>query len=235
MDLDSAKQQMLRQQLRRRGIHDPGVLDAMARLPREQFIAGELRGEAYSDRALPIACGQTISQPYIVGLMSQALELTGQETVLEIGTGSGYQTAILAELAREVISVERYGDLSQQAGQLLSALGYDNIRLIVGDGTLGYAPRAPYDRIIVTAAATECPPALLQQLGEEGILVIPVGAFEHQLLQAMRRHEGQMRIATLAACRFVPLIGGEAAQEGERAREEGDGTLEGGNRLDQSP
>jgi len=208
IDLEAARQQMLDQHLRRRGIRDRRVLAAMAKVPRQEFIAPKLRHQAYADRALPIDCSQTISQPYIVGLMTQALELTGTETVLEIGTGSGYQTAILAELAQEVVSIERHRQLSQGASSVLSTLGYRNITLVVGDGTLGYADRSPFQRIIVTAAANTHPPALFTQLCEGGIMVIPVGRHDYQTLQAINKVAGQPRATNLSACRFVPLVGG---------------------------
>ena len=206
-DLQDNIEEMLRVQLRRRKIRDRRVLAAMAKVPRERFVSEGSRHEAYADRALAIDCGQTISQPYIVGLMTQALELAGSEKVLEIGTGSGYQTAILAELAGEVISIERYPELSEQAGEVLSALGYENVTLSVGDGTLGCADRAPFDRIIVTAAGAECPPTLLAQLVEQGILVMPLGGRTYQTLQAIRKVAGQPQSENLSTCRFVPLVG----------------------------
>jgi len=205
-DLELQRQQMLRVQLRRRGIHDPRVLAAMARTPRERFLPEGLRSQAYADRALPIACNQTISQPYIVALMSQALGLSGGESVLEIGTGSGYQAAVLAELAREVVTVERHAELSQQAGRVLEELGYRNVTCLSGDGTLGWKDRSPYDRIMVTAAALQVPPALLEQLGEGGVMVIPLGPPDHQVLQAIRKVSGRPSPTSLAACRFVPLV-----------------------------
>ncbi len=206
-EFQTAKQQMLRKQLRRRGIHDPKVLAAMNKVPRERFVSRQTHNEAYADRALAIDCGQTISQPYIVALMTQALELSGKEIVLEVGTGSGYQAAILAELAREVFTIERYAKLSKQAAATLSALGYRNVTLMVGDGTLGWADRSPFDRIIVTAAAAEYPPALFKQLDEGGILVIPLGGRDYQTLQAIRKAAGRPRTVSLSACRFVPLVG----------------------------
>jgi protein-L-isoaspartate(D-aspartate) O-methyltransferase len=212
-DLEAAKEQMLRNQLQRRGIHDQAVLAAMAKVPRERFVAPELRDEAYADRALGIDCCQTISQPYIVALMTQALELSGTQKVLEIGTGSGYQTAILAELAREVISVERHAELSQQAVGVLSELGYQNVTLVTGDGTLGCPDRAPFDRVIVTAAAAEYPPPLFAQLEEEGLLVIPLGGREYQILQAIRKIGGRPQAVNLSACRFVPLVGAQGWPE----------------------
>ncbi len=207
IDLEAAREQMLRKQLQRRGIHHQGVLAAMAKVPRERFIAPELRDEAYADRALAIDCSQTISQPYIVGLMTQALELSGPQKVLEIGTGSGYQTAILAELARQVVSVERHAVLSQQAGRILSELGYRNVTLVTGDGTLGCPDHSPFDRIIVTAAAAEYPLTLFDQLEEGGILVIPLGGRDYQTLQAIRKLAGRPQAMNLSACRFVPLVG----------------------------
>lgn len=206
-DFEAAREQMVRKQLRRRGIVDRRVLAAMGKVPRERFIAEELRGEAYADRALAIDCGQTISQPYIVALMTEALQLSGHEKVLEIGTGSGYQTAILAELAAEVVSVERYPELSEQAASALRALGYRNVTLAVGDGTLGWPSRAPFDRVIVTAAAARYPPALFEQLAEEGLLIIPLGGRDYQTLQAIRKVAGRPQATTLSACRFVPLVG----------------------------
>jgi protein-L-isoaspartate(D-aspartate) O-methyltransferase len=204
---------MLRQHLKGRGISDARLLDAMARLPREQFIDESLRAEAYADRALGIDCGQTISQPYIVALMTQALALRGNEGVLEIGTGSGYQTAILAELAREVVSIERHEPLSRQAAARLAALGYDRVTLVVGDGTLGWAANAPYDRILVAAATASVPQPLLEQLASGGILVIPVGEYDHQMLQVIRKVGDQLKTDSLSPCRFVPLVGDEGWSE----------------------
>jgi protein-L-isoaspartate(D-aspartate) O-methyltransferase len=208
-DLQLAKQVMLRKQLRRRGIHDASVLGAIERVPRERFLPPELRSEAYADRALSIDCDQTISQPYIVALMTQALELSGTETVLEIGTGSGYQTAVLAELAREVITIERHPLLSQQAGRLLDELGCRNVTLLCRDGSLGWPLRSPYDRILITAAAAQCPPTLFDQLGEGGLLVAPLGDQKCQMLQAIRKVQGEARRVDLSPCRFVPLIGAQ--------------------------
>ena len=203
----AAREQMLRSQLRRRGITDPRALAAMAKIPREQFVPEMLHDEAYADRALPIDCGQTISQPYIVALMTQALQLTAMHRVLEIGTGSGYQTAVLAELAAEVVSIERHEELSLQAGRRLAALSYRNVTLLVGDGTLGSPAHAPFDRIVVTAAADACPPAVFDQLIEGGILVIPVGGPDAQVLQAICKLAGSAHTTSLCGCRFVPLIG----------------------------
>jgi protein-L-isoaspartate(D-aspartate) O-methyltransferase len=207
--LSAMRERMVIEQLAERGIDSSAVLSAMGRLPRERFVPIEFLAEAYSDRALPIDCDQTISQPYMVALMTQALELTGQEAVLEVGTGSGYQTAVLAELAAKVVSVERLAELSGQAARILTALGYKNITLVAGDGTLGWRSEAPYDRIIVTAAAAKLPPALFAQLREGGILVIPVGTADSQALLAVRKVDGQPQAIELSGCRFVPLIGTE--------------------------
>ena len=211
--LASDRSDMLLEQLYRRGITSQRVLDAMAKVPRERFVPPELESAAYADRALSIDCGQTISQPYIVGLMTQALELTGLESVLEIGTGSGYQTAILAELARSVVTIERHADLSKQAGAVLAELGYTTVKLVVGDGTLGCAEHAPYDRILAAAAASEIPPALFEQLAEGCILVIPLGTSEAQMLQAIRKVRGEPIAVDLSGCRFVPFVGAQAPEE----------------------
>ena len=211
--LETAKRDMLRRQLQRRGITDRRSLVAMERVPRERFVPEALRAQAYADRALAIDCDQTISQPYIVALMTEALCLHGNERVLEIGTGSGYQTAVLAEIAAEVVSIERHERLSQQAGAVLSLLGYRNVTLVVGDGTLGCPARAPFDRIIVTAAAEHCPPALIEQLLEGGILVIPLGGQVVQTLEAIHKQADGLRRRQLSGCRFVPLVGQQAWPE----------------------
>lgn len=202
-------QSMIANQLRARGITSKRVLAAMESVPRHLFVPEPLQAAAYDDRALPIDCEQTISQPYIVGLMTQALELSGSERVLEIGTGSGYQTAILSRLAAEVYSIERHAELSQQAQATLQQLGCDNVHLRVGDGTQGWPEVAPFDRIIVTAAAVKCPPALLEQLGDPGRLVIPLGPQAQQELVAIVRYGGKDYTISLCPCRFVPLIGDE--------------------------
>lgn len=215
VDLQAAKLNMLRRQLSGRGIKAERVLAAMGKVPREKFISPQWRDEAYADRALSINCGQTISQPYIVALMTEALELTGTEKVLEIGTGSGYQTAILAELSAEVVSVERHALLSQQAAKILQKLDYQNVRLVVGDGTLGWPDQAPYDRIMVTAMAERCPKALFEQLCEGGIIVIPIGGYEHQVLQTIKKVSGIAETSMLTGCRFVPLIGAQGWPDGQ--------------------
>ena len=206
-DFDTARRQMVARQLADRGIRDRRVLDAMGKVPRERFVPAGSRYEAYADRALAIDCGQTISQPLIVAMMSEALELTGDEHVLEVGTGSGYQAAVLAELAGNVVTIERHAELSAAAGEVLAELGYENLMLVVGDGSLGYPPRAPYDRVMVTAAAASCPTALFDQLVEDGIIAIPVGDGYSQQLQQIRKVAGRPKTTTLTGCRFVPLIG----------------------------
>lgn len=197
---------MVERQLRSRGIRDERVLKVMSRVPREAFLPREIVHEAYLDCALPIDCQQTMSQPIIVAMMSEALELSGSERVLEIGTGSGYQTAILAELAAEVFSIERHADLTRQAEARLKGLGYRNVELRVGDGSLGWPEKAPFDRMIVTAAARACPPALWEQLVEGGVLVGPFGPAAEQTLYALRKIDDQPETRVLTGCRFVPLV-----------------------------
>jgi protein-L-isoaspartate(D-aspartate) O-methyltransferase len=205
--LSAKKREMLRRQLRGRGIADTRVLHAMGKVPRERFVPPEAMDEAYADHALAIGSGQTISQPYIVALMTEALELSGGEKVLEIGTGCGYQAAVLAELARDVLSIERLAPLADQARQKLADLSYGNVTVRTGDGTLGWPERAPFERIIVTAMAAECPPALFEQLAEGGILVIPLGDRNSQVLEVIRKFEGRKHATAISGCRFVPLIG----------------------------
>ncbi|MEX0938586.1 MAG: protein-L-isoaspartate(D-aspartate) O-methyltransferase [Pirellulales bacterium] len=207
--IEAVRRRMVVEQLEKRGISDPRVLEALQRVPRERYIQHVSQADAYADRAWSIGCGQTISQPYIVALMTQALELSGSEHVLEIGTGSGFQTAVLAELAHDVVSIERFAELSTEASQTLAAEGYKNVKLVVGDGTLGWPEDAPYDRIIVTAASRETPPPLWEQLNEDGILVIPLGEHEGQVLRALRKRQGRPAETNLSPCRFVPLVGAQ--------------------------
>ena len=203
------RRRMIVEQLARRGITAQDVLTVIENLPRERFVPEKLQDLAYTDQALAIDCGQTISQPYIVALMTQALELSGQERVLEIGTGSGYQSALLAVLARMVITIERHAELSERAVATLEALGFENIKFVVGDGTLGWPDAAPYDRMVAAAAAQQIPPALWEQLREGGILVIPLGDSSSQILQAVRKVDGQPQPTKLSGCRFVPFVGAE--------------------------
>ena len=200
---------MVERQLRRRGITDPRVLAAMARVPRHLFVPPERQWEAYADYPLPIGDGQTISQPYIVALMTAALELTGVEKVLEIGTGSGYQTAILAELAREVCTIERIPTLSHTAQDKLQELGYTNVRFFIGDGTVGLPDEAPFDRIIATGGFPRLPVSLLAQLADSGIFVAPVGGRTFQHLLQVRKRGDTFTQVDLGGCRFVPLTGKE--------------------------
>ncbi len=206
MNLQSSRQELI-QTLRRDGITDQSVLDAVADTPRERFLPENLRHRAYENTALPIGDGQTISQPYIVALMTQALKLTGREKVLEIGTGSGYQAAILSQLCREVVTVERIAPLSRRAQVVLDSLGYDNIEYHVDDGTLGHPAGAPYDGILVTATAPGVPQALCEQLTLGGRLVIPVGGEDVQELKCITRNADGLRAKKLCDVRFVPLIG----------------------------
>jgi protein-L-isoaspartate(D-aspartate) O-methyltransferase len=197
---------MVASQLRGRGVGDQRVLDAMARVPRHEFAPERYRDQAYEDHPLPIGEEQTISQPYIVALMLEALALSPADRVLEVGTGSGYVTALLAELAAQVFSVERHTVLADAARKLLVHLGYTNVRVMVGDGSQGFAESAPYDAIMVSAAALELPRALLAQLAEGGRMIIPVGAADSQQLQLIGMENGQPRITLRELCRFVPLV-----------------------------
>ena len=203
------RQNMVDSQLRARGIRDEPVLDAMARVPRHDFVDERYRDQAYEDHPIPIAEGQTVSQPYIVALMLESLSLEPSAKVLEIGTGSGYQSAVLAELAAQVYSVERHPALARAAEAALARLGYTNVRIIVGDGSHGLPQHAPFDAIIVSAAAPQVPPSLFDQLREGGRMIVPVGPAEAQELQLVRRHQGRLEVTRLEGCRFVPLIGGQ--------------------------
>lgn len=202
------RQRMVETQLRARGIRDERVLDAMLRVPRHEFSPELYRHQAYEDHPLPIGEGQTISQPYIVARMLEALALSPSDRVLEVGTGSGYLTALLAVLAAQVFSVERHAALADKARDLLAQMACSNTRVIVGDGSRGYAEGAPYDAIIVSAAAAEVPRPLLQQLAEGGRMMIPVGPADSQQLQLIHMAGGQPRTTLHELCRFVPLVAG---------------------------
>ena len=204
----SLRHQMVNAQLRARGVTDERVLAAMERVPRHEFAPERYREQAYQDHPLPIGEGQTISQPFIVALMLEALELSPTDRVLEIGTGSGYVTALLAELTAQVISVERHASLADSARAMLATLGYSNIKAVTGDGTRGFPEAAPYDAIIVSAAAPEMPPPLLVQLAEGGRMIIPIGTDDAQQLRLVRMEKGQPKIQFRELCRFVPLIPG---------------------------
>jgi len=203
---DVLRRDMVEVQLRRRGIRDQRVLEAMARVPRHEFAGERYRDQAYEDHPLPIGNGQTISQPYIVALMLEALELEPDNIVLEVGTGSGYVTALLAELAQQVFSIERHEALAESARDLIACLGYTNVKIIAGDGTQGYPPAAPFDAILVSAAAPDLPPALIAQLAESGRMIIPVGSGDAQQLQLVRIEDGQAEVQLGERCRFVPLV-----------------------------
>lgn len=197
--------------LRRRGIGDQAVLRALEEVPRDAFVPTAMAATAYADHALPIDCGQTISQPYVVAYMTEQLEVRPHHRVLEIGTGSGYQAAVLSRLVHRVVSVERYRTLAEAAQARLLRLGFENVEVISGDGTLGAPDHAPFDRIIVTAATEAVPPALLEQLAVGGVLVAPIGPLDgvQHLTKVTKTETGEQR-ETLIAVRFVPLVAGKA-------------------------
>ena len=201
---------MVERQLRRRGIVDERVLAAMGEVPREVFVPPRQRHRAYADSALPIAAGQTISQPWIVAAICQALELRGDERVLEVGTGSGYSACVLSLLAAELISIERHRELALSAREALASLAVTNVELVLGDGSRGLPERAPFEAIAVHAAAPAAPPALVSQLAEGGRLVIPIASGEDtDLLTVLRRRGDQLETAVISPSRFVPLVGEE--------------------------
>lgn len=207
---DKARKDMVEHHLKDRGIRDPRVLEAMLRLDRHRFVNGPLQSSAYEDRALPIGLGQTISQPYIVALMSEALQLRGGEKVLEVGTGSGYQAAVLSMLAGRVYTIERHGELLRRARVLFELLGLHNIVSRRGDGSIGWDAEAPFDRIVVTAASPEVPEALARQLKIGGRLVVPVGERSRQDLKIIdRKSETEFKGYSAGPCAFVPLLGRE--------------------------
>jgi protein-L-isoaspartate(D-aspartate) O-methyltransferase len=199
--------------LRRRGIGDAAVLRAMDEVPRGRFVEAEFAERAYADHALPIDCGQTISQPYVVAYMTEQLALRPHHRVLEVGTGSGYQAAVLSRLAREVVSIERYRTLAEQARGRLRALGYDNVEVVTGDGFAGVPAKAPYDRIIITAAAEHVPQALLDQLADDGVMILPLGPHSgsQHIIKLTKSTTGIAR-ENLIAVRFVPLLPGKAQE-----------------------
>jgi protein-L-isoaspartate(D-aspartate) O-methyltransferase len=208
-----ARERMVETQIKARGLKDERVIKAMLKVPRHLFVDEALRDQAYGDFPLPIGEGQTISQPYIVALMTEALELKGNERVLEIGTGSGYQTAILAELALWVYTIERFPTLLERAKKVLNELGYKNISFKLDDGTLGWKEAAPFDAIIVTAASPDIPPPLVEQLAEGGRMVIPVGdEFSQTLIKGVKRG-GKLHTKVLEPVRFVKLVGAYGFKE----------------------
>lgn len=199
--------------LKRRGIGDQAVLRAMEEVPRARFVEPDFAGTAYSDQALPISCGQTISQPYVVAYMTERLALRPHHRVLEIGTGSGYQAAVLSRLAREVVTIERYRTIAEQARERLQSLGYQNVEVIAGDGFAGAPDRAPFDRIIVTAAAEEVPQTLLDQLADDGIMVLPLGPHNGpQHIIKLTKSQTGVAQEKLIPVRFVPLLPGQAKE-----------------------
>jgi len=199
---------MVEQQLRRRGIHDERLLAAMLKIPRHEFVDRQSWSVAYADHPVAIGEQQTTSQPYMIAAMVQAAQIKPEDRVLEIGAGSGYQTAVLAELASQVFAVERYPSLAESAAKILERMGYTNAKVVSGDGSLGLPEAAPYDAIIVSAAAPRIPPALTAQLAPGGRLVVPVGDPQQQAVQLVERdHDGNVTVRTLEGCRFVPLIG----------------------------
>jgi protein-L-isoaspartate(D-aspartate) O-methyltransferase len=199
---------MVESQLRERGISDERLLAAMSKVPRHEFVSQQNWNEAYADHPIPIAEKQTTSQPYMIAAMIQAAEIKPDDRVLEIGAGSGYQTALLAELASQVFAVERYPSLAETAQHTLERLGYRNAKIVTGDGSLGLPEAAPFDAIIVSAAAPRLPPALVEQLAVAGRLIVPVGESEQQVVQLLQKNaDGSTSIRTLEGCRFVPLIG----------------------------
>ena len=199
--------------LRRRGIMDQAVLRAMDEVPREHFVETRYVDTAYADHAMPIACGQTISQPYVVAYMTEQLQVKSNHRVLEVGTGSGYQAAVLSRLTREVVSIERYRTLAETARSRLKTLGYDNVEIIVGDGLAGAPVRAPFDRIIVTAAAETVPQALTDQLADGGVMILPLGPHGGtQELVRLTKAGHELKRENLIAVRFVPLLPGRARE-----------------------
>ena len=208
----TARERLLRR-LRRGGITDERVLAAIGSVPRELFVPEELRSRAYADGALPIGYGATISQPTMVARMCEELRLTGGERVLDVGTGSGYQAGVLAELAAEVVGIERVPELAEQARAALAAAGYPAVEVHVGDGTLGLPERAPFDAIVVAAAAPRPPAALVAQLAPAGRLVVPVGSRRDQRLEVVTRTESGSEVVRSVPCRFVPLVGAEGFDE----------------------
>lgn len=214
MDYEVLKSRMITEQLIPRGISDPRVLNAFKKVDRHRFVQSRFQDAAYADHPLPVGEGQTISQPYMVALMTELLSLKGHEKVLEIGTGSGYQAAILAELAKEVYSIERFKPLADKAEETLETLGYKNIRIKTGDGTLGWEEYSPFDRIIVTAGAPHIPTSLISQLNEDGKMVLPVGGSFSQVLTLVEKKSGEITTQEICGCVFVPLVGKEGWRRG---------------------
>jgi len=207
MDYKVLRERMVKGQLMPRGIKDSKILDVFLKVERQKFVPQDLQDSAYADSPLPIGENQTISQPYIVALMTELLNLTKGDKVLEIGTGSGYQTAILAELAQEVYSVERWQKLADRAEALLAALDYQNIHIKVGDGTLGWPEFAPFDKIMITAASAVIPEPLIEQLRENGRMILPLGGAFSQMLTLLKKNKEVLQSQDICSCVFVPLVG----------------------------
>jgi len=201
------RERMVKEQIIARGVKDERVIDAMMKVPRHLFVDKTYYHQSYNDYPLPIGNGQTISQPYMVAVMTELLELKGNESVLEIGTGSGYQTAILALLCARVFTIERISELSFRARKILNELGFNNINFLIGDGSVGWPDFAPYDGIIVTAGAPDVPRELIDQLSEKGRMVIPIGGEYMQTLNVIKKHKGSILRKELFECTFVPLVG----------------------------
>ena len=208
-DLAAQRARMVEEQLRQRGIRDPRVLTAMTKVPRETFIAPEFAREAYADGPIPIGAGQTVSQPYMVAAMVEALEVQPTDRVLEVGTGTGYEAAVLGELAAEVWTIERHLELADKAQHFLAQMGYANVHVVCGDGSLGLPQHAPFDKILVAAGAPHAPPSLIAQLAEGGRMAVPVGNRVEQQLQIVGKIDGDIVTSSLVLCCFVPLIGSE--------------------------
>jgi protein-L-isoaspartate(D-aspartate) O-methyltransferase len=204
---DKERKRMVESQIAARGVKDPRVLEAMLRVPRHLFVPADMRDRAYDDSPLPIGEGQTISQPYMVAWMTELLEVTGNSRILEIGTGSGYQAAILCELGKDVFSIEKQAGLAQAAKERLHSLGYRNIRIKVADGTLGWPEEAPFDGIMVTAGSPSVPQPLLEQLAESGRLIVPIGPSGIQMLNVIKRKGNEFQTSEVGTCVFVPLVG----------------------------
>jgi protein-L-isoaspartate(D-aspartate) O-methyltransferase len=212
-ELAQRRAEMVDAQLRRRGIHDERVLRAMEIVPRHEFVPWQLQREAYHDSPVPIGEGQTISQPYIVAHMLEAVRLIPADSVLEVGTGTGYEAAVLSRIVSEVYTIERFASLAEAAKKIFDRLEYTNIHVVIGDGSRGYAEAAPYDAIIVAAAAPRVPGALVEQLKEGGRAIVPVGEADLQQLRLVSKNDEGVQRQTLDACRFVPLVGEEGYAE----------------------
>ena len=207
IDFKSLQEEMVTQQIMRRGVVTPRVIEAFKKVPRHLFVPEQFQSHSYNDHPLPIGEGQTISQPYIVALMTNLLDISGEDKILEIGTGSGYQAAILAELGKEVYTTERHKLLAERAEKILKELNYQNVKVLVGDGTKGWKEFSPYQKIIVTASAPDVPQPLFIQLDEMGKLVIPIGGRWSQDLILIEKRKGKMIRKSVCGCVFVPLIG----------------------------